>query len=85
MKQRQTERERIEQQQAKLPKQTDDSGLRVSKDDVFFDFISFFILVANELTFKELFCAISSYGNCFSFLFGTIIFFSDNNIIRTRE
>jgi len=32
MKQRQAERERIEQQQAKLPKQSDDgSGLRVSR------------------------------------------------------
>jgi len=32
MKQRQAERERIEKQQAKLPKQTDDgSGLRVSR------------------------------------------------------
>jgi hypothetical protein len=31
MKQRQAERERIEQQQAKLPKQSDSDGLRVSK------------------------------------------------------
>jgi hypothetical protein len=38
MKQRQAERERIEQQQAKLPKQTDDNngGLRVSKSHIFY-------------------------------------------------
>jgi hypothetical protein len=37
MKQRQAERERIEQQQAKLPKQTsnDGDGLRVSKYTIF--------------------------------------------------
>jgi len=36
MKQRQAEREKIEQQQAKLPKQTgnDSDGLRVSKYDI---------------------------------------------------
>lgn len=59
MKQRQNERERIEKQLSKLPKQSgdDDNGLRVNKYNVFFSFykLYFHFLVANQLMSKNLF------------------------------
>jgi hypothetical protein len=49
MKRRQADRERIEQQQGKLPKQNDNGdGLRVSLD-IIYSIEYYFILVANEL------------------------------------